>query len=188
MRYNKYIQVEPSTSYIWEEGTAYYKAIYEYDSSKNFIGLYGNVAYSTTGVKFTTSEKTKFIRIWVKNTTVSSTNQLEKGSTATSYEPFKSTTLSTPSDSELRKVGEVQDELNLMTGELTERIGEVVFDGSESWLSHGEKTNTKVYRLAYPKLVHVDNRILCDKLPIAASGDAEKIATSRDAAEYCYAF
>ena len=34
---------------------------------------------------------------------------------------------------ELRGIGEVKDELNLLTGEVTERIGEVVFDGSEDW-------------------------------------------------------
>ena len=48
--------------------------------------------------------------------------QLEKGSVATAYEPYKSITLSTPQDLELRKVGEVQDEVNVMTGEVTENL------------------------------------------------------------------
>ena len=33
----------------------------------------------------------------------------------------------------LRKVGDVQDELDLETGKLTQRIGEIVLDGSEDW-------------------------------------------------------
>lgn len=33
----------------------------------------------------------------------------------------------------LRKVGDVQDELDLTTGKLTQRIGEIVLDGSEDW-------------------------------------------------------
>ena len=62
--------------------------------------------------------------------------QLEKGSTATPYEPHKSNTLSTPEDLELRGIGNVKDELNVATGELTQRIGEVALDGSddEQWV------------------------------------------------------
>ena len=51
----------------------------------------------------------------------------------TLYEPYKSNILSTPSDLELRGIGEVQDTLNCLTGEVTERIGKVVLDGSEVW-------------------------------------------------------
>ena len=49
------------------------------------------------------------------------------------YEPYKSNILSTPSDLELRGIGEIQDELDCLTGEVTQRIGEVVLDGSEYW-------------------------------------------------------
>lgn len=56
--------------------------------------------------------------------------QLEIGSVATSYEPYKTNILSTPSDLELRGIGDVKDELNYLTGEVTERIGEIVLDGS----------------------------------------------------------
>ena len=66
--------------------------------------------------------------------------QIEEDSTATPYEPFKSITLSTPSDLELRKVGEVQDEMNVMTGEVVERVGEIVLDGSEGWQEYSTNT------------------------------------------------
>ncbi|WP_405308748.1 hypothetical protein [Methanobrevibacter sp.] len=66
------------------------------------------------------------------------TFQLEEGSIATSYEPYKSNTLTVNEEVELRGVGDVQDELNLLTGELTQRIGEVVLNGSEkSWGASG---------------------------------------------------
>ena len=42
----------------------------------------------------------------------------------TTYEPFKSNILSTPSDLELRSNGSVCDELDLITGQLTQRIDE----------------------------------------------------------------
>lgn len=56
--------------------------------------------------------------------------QLEEGSVATSYEPYKSNILTVNEPVELRGIGNVKDELNLLTGEVTERIGEVVLDGS----------------------------------------------------------
>ena len=65
--------------------------------------------------------------------------QLEESLSPTPFEPYKSNTLSTPEDLELRGIDDIKDELNLMTGELTQHIKEVVFDGSddEVW-SFGE--------------------------------------------------
>ena len=51
----------------------------------------------------------------------------------TSYEPYKSNILSTPEDVTLRGIGKVQDTLDCLTGEVTERIGEIVLDGSENF-------------------------------------------------------
>lgn len=59
--------------------------------------------------------------------------QIEEGSKSTSYEPYKSNILSTPEDLILRGIGDVKDTLDLATGELTQRIGEIVLDGSENW-------------------------------------------------------
>ena len=74
--------------------------------------------------------------------------QLEQGTTATSYEPYKSNILTVNEDVTLRGIGEgsnrVEDELDYLTGEVTQRIGEVVLDGSENW-KH-EKTNTLTSR------------------------------------------
>lgn len=59
--------------------------------------------------------------------------QFEEGSTATSYEPYKSNILTVNEEVELRGVGEVQDTLDCLTGELTQRIGEVVYTEKEDW-------------------------------------------------------
>ena len=48
--------------------------------------------------------------------------QLEEGSTATSYETHKSNILTVNEDVTLRGIGNVQDTLDLLTGEVTERI------------------------------------------------------------------
>lgn len=58
--------------------------------------------------------------------------QLEEGSTVTSYEPYKSNILTTSEEVELRRIGNVKDELDLTTSKLTQRIGKVVFNGSEA--------------------------------------------------------
>lgn len=59
--------------------------------------------------------------------------QIEEGSTATPYEPYKSNILSTSEDVTLRGIGDVRDTLDCLTGEVTERISEVVLVGSENW-------------------------------------------------------
>lgn len=46
---------------------------------------------------------------------------------------IKSNILTVNEPVELRGIGDVQDELNLTTGELTHRVGEIVLDGSEEW-------------------------------------------------------
>ena len=52
----------------------------------------------------------------------------------TTYEPHKTNILTVNEEVTLRGVGEVKDELNLMTGELTQRMGEVVLDGTQKRL------------------------------------------------------
>ena len=56
----------------------------------------------------------------------------------TNEDGTKSNTLSTPEEVTLRGIGEVQDTLDCLTGEVTERIGEIVLDGSEDelWSLH----------------------------------------------------
>ena len=61
------------------------------------------------------------------------TAYIVQGSTSTTYEPYKSNILTTPEEVELRGIGDVQDTLDCLTGEVTERISEVVLDGSENW-------------------------------------------------------
>lgn len=50
------------------------------------------------------------------------------------YEPYKTNILSTPSDLELRGIGDVKDELNCLTGQVTECIGEYQITGEEEWV------------------------------------------------------
>lgn len=70
--------------------------------------------------------------------------QIEQDTQATTYEPFKSNILSTSEEVVLRRIGDVQDTLNCLTGVVTERIGEIVLDGSENWDADGNLYFTSI--------------------------------------------
>ena len=97
--------------------------------------------------------------------------QLEKLSVSTEYEPFKSNILTVNEDVELRGIGEVKDELNLLTGELTQRIGEIVLDGSddENWVkrNNGDGTNTITFQIPLDANRH--DEIILDKFALSQS-------------------
>ena len=69
--------------------------------------------------------------------------------TTSNADGTKTNILTVNEEVELRVIGEVQDELNLLTGELTQRIGEIVLDGSESWQFNIELPNTNGYYAFY---------------------------------------
>jgi hypothetical protein len=74
-----FIEVNPSTNYVrtTREGNAFY------DENKTFISYY-------YGENITTPNNAKYLRITVKDNYLND-EQLEKGSTATEYEPYQST-------------------------------------------------------------------------------------------------
>ena len=116
----------------------------------------------------------KYIRITF-NKSDTDTFQIEYGNKSTSYEPYKSNILTVNEEVELRGIGEVQDELNLLTGELTERIGEITFDGSddETWGRNGTLSNnyeTSFFTLSVDNVKRSIGHItkICDKFPVLA--------------------
>lgn len=84
--------------------------------------------------------------------------QLEQGTQATPYEPYKSNILTVNEEVELRGIGDVKDTLDLTTGELTEHIGEVVLNGSENWLWAYDASDTR-YSIYRTTLSDVDTTI-----------------------------
>ena len=109
--------------------------------------------------------------------------QLEESSVPTTYEPYQSNLLTIDGQLELRKIRDVRDELDLITGEAIMGTEEVVLNGSEDWgLTDIEKYPDKVNTLAF----HVDDLlvgtyqgspVVCDKFkfPVAFPTDAEGI-------------
>lgn len=137
-----------------------------YDKDKTFISRVNTYSIQT---KTLNSSTASYIRIYVnKNAQTFNTNslvnlqpQLEKGSTATTYEPYtEQSYLISLGDIELCKIGEYEDEffkntidseyydstLELDKWYLKKRIGKKVLDGSENWSgsSFGEYFRTYI--------------------------------------------
>ena len=149
-----FIKVKPSTQYYLTKTTE--SRIFEYDKNKQYL------QWQYGGSK-TLSEKTEYIRIsWVK-TGSDNLIQLEEGSVATSYEPYKSNILTVNEPVELRGIGDVQDTLNCLTGEVVERIGEIELVNRE-WIKNESFLNpvygTTIDNLFFDK----DGNSMCDKL------------------------
>lgn len=126
--------------------------IYEYDANKNFIG----------GVQNNTlSGNARYVRFSIGgNINVSGESQvmLYYGEeTANTYEPYKSNILSCLEPVELGSVGEVKDELNLLTQQLTQRTETRPYQEGDELNSEfvTDMTNTR-YKLAQEVVKTVD--------------------------------
>ena len=145
-----YLYVKPNTTYTinMELSGAYY------DENNKPIS-WKDISNSS----FTTPDNCKFIVLNINNYKEKDLSQfqIEEGSTATTYEPYQSSTVTTSEEVELRGIGDVKDELDLQTGKLTQRIGEVVLDGSddENWQYDRLNTDVFVVKMALSNTVGV---------------------------------
>ena len=132
------LRVESNTTYTITQ--SHHKTwIFAYNKNKEYIGVV--ITDVLSGGNFTTPNNTSYIRLDVNTTNaleIVNGVQIEKGATATPYEPYKSNILTVNEPIELRGIGDVRDELDLLTGEKVERIGEIVLDGSENWSRFSE--------------------------------------------------
>lgn len=93
--------------------------------------------------------------------------QLEVGTVATPYEPYKTNILRTPEEVVLKGINGVKDTLNCNTGEYVQRIKEVVLNGSENWI---KQSNGTLWRFVCEDVLnHSDYNEICDKLPTGKS-------------------
>lgn len=159
-----YISVKPNTNYIISSenytGSVY---IHEYDVNHNHTN-------ETASKSFTTSSNTRYIKFNTHtNTNLDLTTkfQIEQNTQSTTYEAYKSSILSCNDDVTLCGIGEVKDELNPLTSELTQHIKEFVLNGSESgWFKSSSVTSDGGYRYALrlnDGIVKDHAKIMCDK-------------------------
>ena len=136
--------------------------IYFYDSGKGYVwktqpfvsanlsyGLanyadYGRAKYVRIAYNFNGAQET----ITPDEMGVKHVVQLEKGDTATPYEPYTGQTITLPALAPLHGDGTVCDEYDAATGVENRRWGRVELDGTEAWITR--TSGTGVYGYALP--------------------------------------
>ena len=179
-----YLEVKPSTQYtinaIPETSGKTLQAYivgYSESGSETAIANYPANAWYSFPITFTTGSNCRFIRISYRYSddstmaTTSATNQqLELGSTATTYEAFWQI--------ELCKIGTYQDSIYKSGGKwyVHKAVEKITFNGSESWTLRTTKTNTCVFshgaQAVFPSGQYYSDRFL---YPFP-SGDVEGLS------------
>lgn len=148
---------------------------YKSDGTNEFFNI------TTTDVIKTFTEKVRLNpRILVaKDVTINNLTiypMLVKGAytsdTIPEYEKYKSTTATLDlQDNFIAKIGDVKDEIDVVSGKLTKRIGKVVLDGSENWFFQGvPSSNPDGYQFRTSKPIsnlketssQTENHLVCD--------------------------
>lgn len=169
-----------SFSYTSLQSTNYRSFCY-YDTNKNFIS---SITIDPTSFHTFTPAQDGYIRFtYDKNYT---NIQLEKGTQATTYEPYQSNTSSIDlQGNELCSLPNgTKDELVIENGKaiITKRIGKVVLDGSENWQNWSvqETTDLSHYLLdnafVYNKTSGTDIRGICDNYVVKANGNPLEVS------------
>ena len=159
-RSKNYTKVKSSTKYAVRNNYSSTVGIREFDEDYNLVSW----SSLSSSYAFTTSNNTKYLKFIIINTNDDNLLQLEEGSVATTYEPYKSNILTVNEDIELRGIGDVRDTLDLMTGEVTESIGEIVLDGTQYMDADGRGIYIQVDDMK--KVEDYRTIITCDKLPV----------------------
>lgn len=131
-------------------GTVYIR-VHAYDADKNWMQMIfkSTNAYTASGNysgTFTMPTNAKYIRIcWYRDYADS---QLELGTTATSYIPYQSNSVSLPF--EPKSVGSVANEFIINedgTGKIVQRVHSKEFNGTESWTTRTTSSGWKLFEL-----------------------------------------
>ena len=135
-----WIIVEPSTQYVRNIPIVTVEPVALYDANKNFISRIA------TGYTFTTTPETKYIRTATLITN-KDTCQIEKGSTATTYEPYNATTATISFGSAGTVYGAG---VELISGLLVVNRAYKELDGTEAWTRYSTSDTNTVLSVASP--------------------------------------
>ena len=158
-----YIKVKPNTDLgIYYETDDYngVTKVYFYDKDKKYLKLSKDVSLTSGNISEIIHVPAKNNICYMRMRFFNRNNEgevnpknimiAETSDTITTYEPHKSNILSCNEEVELRGIGDVRDTLDLMTGEVVERIGEIVIDGSDDELwGTGSTISGSTYGLVY---------------------------------------
>lgn len=140
------IYVVPNTTYTWQQATTggIYLRICEYNSG-GFVKLNKGGSAGTQTLTFTTSANTSYVLVSSYGAVLDK-NQLELGSTATTYEPYYNG--GTATAEMLLKVGDYQDIQSIIDGVVTRNVGVKVLDGTESWTYRNTQSGYATFQLS----------------------------------------
>lgn len=132
IRSKNFIKATPNTQYS-SSSPDVDVCVHLYDINKNWT------RYVSTTTPFTTNANEYFIKFRTSSgqNDLQSKVQIEPGTTATEYEPYKESSAYINGAGELRSLPNgTKDEINLTTGVKTQRVSdEYILNGSESWLN-----------------------------------------------------
>ena len=176
VRTKTFSKVTPITNYIVSMENFTFGQIYYYDKNYNFIS---RRQFGENNLRITTPDNCEYIKVQIVSATTDIKVQLEEGSQATPYEPYKSNILTVNEDVTLRGVGDVQDTLDCLTGEYVKAVYEYTFTGDEDWVIRGGNTGGYTYftfssgqlpiKFNYKNETNIP--ISCDKLPTITHSD-----------------
>lgn len=164
-----------------QKETGQYFRVGQYDENKEWLNRPLTMVYDGT---FNVPKDCKYIRVHVdlrydgasKNTDDTVPTMLvvsPRGlSEIKNYEPYQSNIITVNEEVELRGIGDVQDTLDLMTGEVTQHVGEIVLDGSENWMLTSNENDTTIrFALSLPNSIPAT--ILCDTFKVEHTYEKE---------------
>ena len=103
--------------------------------------------------------------------------------TTSNEDGTKSNTLTVNEPIELRGIGDVQDTLDCLTGQVTERISKIVLDGSEKWTVNGDR-KTAVSYMCNSIIGSLNaNNIKCSEFPTRTDGGTNDVEMIRLSAQ-----
>ena len=173
MTISKFISVEPSETIYFNQNEEAYAYVRFYSEDKIQISQI-QVAGWTAELGFyeksyhVVPENAQFMKILVRDSLIDKM-MVNRGNDYLPYEkgkPYKSNILRTPEEVVLKGLGDVQDTLNVNTGEYVKRISEIVLNGSENWENEiVVNTNTIRFSLKLENYKKNSKQVMMDILP-----------------------
>ena len=164
-----FIRVNPNTAFTLKCNSANMDKIYYYDKDKNFISLLGIYSKQKTVV---TPSNCSYIKVRFYNDSGMTPEnvqqfQIEEGTVATPYEPYKEDKLTILSPTPLEKVGDIADRIICKDGVwgIEKNIGEVVLNDEENWSYRHSNDAFYFYQVKLPFNTknQYDNKLITNK-------------------------
>ena len=167
------ITVKPNTEYTISLDTSQYATlrVHAYDSNGNWIEqiIAQSISSANKSATFTTPNNITYLR-WSYYTNITD-GQLELGSIATTYEPFKNYIIELGS-TELCKIGAYQDYIYKDSNDdwyVHKETGKIVINGTENW-DRIQYTVTQVYYRWYNSISTEDG--FCNYLDVVPTSES----------------